>query len=53
MTTPKPVPNLDPQNDEPKATPRELPEYTPPIVTVYEEQELLKTVAVLGCSPFS
>jgi hypothetical protein len=26
--------------------------YQPPKITVYEEDELLKTVAVLGCSPF-
>jgi hypothetical protein len=29
------------------------PVYVPPQVTVYEEEELLKTVAVLGCSPFA
>lgn len=28
------------------------PTYTPPKITEYDEDDLLKTVAVLGCSPF-
>lgn len=27
------------------------PAYMPPKITVYKEEELLKTVTVLGCSP--
>lgn len=29
-----------------------LPDYISPEIIVYNEDELLKTVAVLGCSPF-
>ncbi|MDY6994530.1 MAG: hypothetical protein SVR94_18245 [Pseudomonadota bacterium] len=32
-------------------TQSEQPAYMPPKITVYKEEELLKTVTVLGCSP--
>lgn len=32
-------------------TQTKLPAYMPPKITVYKEEELLKTVTVLGCSP--
>lgn len=42
------------KNDQVQVTPLQPTQltYTPPTVTMYDEQDLLKTVAVLGCSPF-
>ena len=42
----------DNQPTETVVQPAETPKYIPPVITVYKEEELLKTVAVLGCSPF-
>jgi hypothetical protein len=36
---------------QPQQNQTEQAVYQPPQITVYEEEELLKTVAVLGCSP--